>query len=270
MICEICGKEFFEDWRKDRKLRKNSVPRFCSRSCSNKRKHSKSTKEKIKKGVYSYLKENGLDREKKHCKKCGKLLNRDNKTGYCKEHYRDSFYYRSKLSQSLRKSPFSGGYRERSGRGKSGYYKGYYSASTWELAYIIYLLDNDISFNRNNNKYEYFDKKGNKKKYIPDFVLEDGTIVEIKGPQDKNWEEKLKYFPYKEKLVVLTKEDIYPIIQEIKNRYDVNHLEYLYEDIENKKCEVCDSILSKRNKTGYCKKHVLEYVNNYYIKQRNN
>ena len=48
MICEKCGKEFFEDWRKDRKfIRKQPIPRFCSRKCSNTRVHSEECKEKI-------------------------------------------------------------------------------------------------------------------------------------------------------------------------------------------------------------------------------
>lgn len=33
MLCTTCGKEFFEDWRKDPKSRKNP-PMYCSRSCS--------------------------------------------------------------------------------------------------------------------------------------------------------------------------------------------------------------------------------------------
>lgn len=38
MVCETCGKEFFGDWRKDKKMRK-SEPRFCSRRCSNANNH---------------------------------------------------------------------------------------------------------------------------------------------------------------------------------------------------------------------------------------
>jgi len=35
-ICKCCGKEFTDDYRKSRKLRKKT-PQFCSRSCANKR-----------------------------------------------------------------------------------------------------------------------------------------------------------------------------------------------------------------------------------------
>lgn len=48
MICEKCGKEFFEDWRKSRKARKKPC-RFCSINCSNSRNISEEEKEKISK-----------------------------------------------------------------------------------------------------------------------------------------------------------------------------------------------------------------------------
>ena len=51
MICEKCGKEFFEDWREVSSKRKNPIPRFCCRKCSNSRKVSSETKEKISSSV---------------------------------------------------------------------------------------------------------------------------------------------------------------------------------------------------------------------------
>lgn len=47
MICEKCGKEFSEDWRKYPK----GKARFCSIKCSNSRIHTKETKEKISKSL---------------------------------------------------------------------------------------------------------------------------------------------------------------------------------------------------------------------------
>lgn len=52
MICEKCGKEFFEDWRKDPR----GKARFCSKFCANSREHSKETKDKISKGVLKSIK----------------------------------------------------------------------------------------------------------------------------------------------------------------------------------------------------------------------
>lgn len=53
MICKSCGKEFFEDWRKDSKIRKTPC-RFCCIECSHSRSLSKETKEKISKSLLKY------------------------------------------------------------------------------------------------------------------------------------------------------------------------------------------------------------------------
>ena len=41
-----------------------------------------------------------------------------------------------------------GGYRPGSGRAKTGYYKGIYCGSTYELAWVIYQIDNNKDFSR--------------------------------------------------------------------------------------------------------------------------
>lgn len=82
MICEECGKEFFEDWRKDKRARKTPC-RFCSRSCSNTQHHSNETKEKIKESLNNTFILSGISREKKFCKTCGKEVSHNNKSGYC-------------------------------------------------------------------------------------------------------------------------------------------------------------------------------------------
>ena len=48
------------------------------------------------------------------------------------------------------------------------------------MAFIIYGLEHDIKFERCNLTYEY-DYKGETHKYHPDFILEDGSLIEIKG-----------------------------------------------------------------------------------------
>lgn len=71
----------------------------------------------------------------------------------------------------------AGGYREGSGRSKSGYYAGMYLGSTYELCWAIYNLDHNIPFTRFPNKLT-----SNGITYFPDFLLGDGvTIVECKG-----------------------------------------------------------------------------------------
>jgi hypothetical protein len=48
----------------------------------------------------------------------------------------------------------AGGYRIGSGRSKSGYYKGIYCGSTYELCWAIHALDHNIKFSRFDKKLE--------------------------------------------------------------------------------------------------------------------
>lgn len=67
----------------------------------------------------------------------------------------------------------------KTGRGKKGRYKGFFCASTYELAYLIYCLDHGIDIQRNTQGFEY-EFKGQKHLYYPDFIV-NGTYIEIKG-----------------------------------------------------------------------------------------
>ena len=71
----------------------------------------------------------------------------------------------------------AGGVREGSGRAKTGYYKGIYCGSTYELCWVVYALDHNIGFSRFPDTLKH-----NGVTYIPDFLLADGvTIIELKG-----------------------------------------------------------------------------------------
>lgn len=95
MICEKCGKEFFEDWRSD----KRRPLRFCSRKCSNSRVFTEEAKQKKKEKSllfsYGYVpKDEERTKKRKErvhkqkivgtCKICGKEITKL-KTGFCKE-----------------------------------------------------------------------------------------------------------------------------------------------------------------------------------------
>lgn len=70
-ICERCGKEFFGDWRKDRKSRKQPI-RFCSISCSKAHTPSQEHREKTRESVKKFC-ENAIH----HCKYCGRACKDD-------------------------------------------------------------------------------------------------------------------------------------------------------------------------------------------------
>ena len=65
------------------------------------------------------------------------------------------------------------------GRGKKGWYKGFFCSSTYELAFLIYCIDHNIPVQKCNYVYDYTYKAKNHK-YYPDFII-NNTIVEIKG-----------------------------------------------------------------------------------------
>lgn len=100
-----------------------------------------------------------------------------------------------------------GGLRQGSGRGKKGWYRGYFCDSSWELAWVIYSLDHGIKFERNRESFGY-SYRGKNKKFYPDFLLEDGMLVEIKGYETDEYRAKLKCFPRDRKIITLYKKDM--------------------------------------------------------------
>ena len=76
-----------------------------------------------------------------------------------------------------------GGYHKNGGKGKRGRYRGFWCDSSWELAYVIWNLEHNVKFSRNTKGFPYvFENEVHQ--YHPDFLLEDGTYVEIKGWYD--------------------------------------------------------------------------------------
>lgn len=122
---------------------------------------------------------------------------------------------KKKTSETCKKNGLSGGYRKGSGRGKKGTYKGYYCDSSWELAYVIYNLDHNISFIRNEQLFPY-EFEGKQHKYKPDFI-EGDTYVEIKGYFTEQVRAKEKAFPFK--LKYLDKNTIRPYLEYAERVY---------------------------------------------------
>jgi hypothetical protein len=120
----------------------------------------------------------------------------------------------------------SGGIKKGSSRGKCGWYKGYWCDSSYELAWIIYQLEHNVKFERNLIGFDYI-YDGQTRKYYPDFILTNGTYIEIKNYHSELTEAKLKYFPHKIK--ILYKEDMKKeILPYVIGFYGKNFIE-LYE-----------------------------------------
>jgi len=126
----------------------------------------------------------------------------------------------------LAKSRNFGGYNKNSIKNhKSGMYKGYWCDSSWELAYVIYNLENDIQFKRNTKKFPYY-YKNKIKNFIPDFILNDGSYVEIKGYVGPEAKAKIKHF--KNKIKLLDNDNIQKYINYCIDIYGKNFIK-LYE-----------------------------------------
>lgn len=130
---------------------------------------------------------------------------------------------KQKISNTMKNNHKSGGYRMNSGRGKKGWYKGIFCDSSWELAFVIWNIENNKSIERCKEKREYI-FKGEKHIYIPDFIVEN-EVVEIKGYSSKQWEEKIKQNP---DIKVLYKNDIKPYLDYVISKYGKNFIS-LYE-----------------------------------------
>lgn len=137
-----------------------------------------------------------------------------------------SWLGRKHTDEQKQKIALKGGYREGSGRGKSGWYKGYYCDSSWELAFVIYNLEHDIKFERNKKQFAYI-FEGKRHNYIPDWIV-NNEYVEIKGYWTEQWQAKLEQFPKEETLIVLTKIEMQHYIDYVIEKYGKDYIN-LYE-----------------------------------------
>lgn len=142
----------------------------------------------------------------------------------------------------------SGGYRKESGRSKAGWYKGYWCDSSWELAWVIYNIEHKINFQRNKEGFEY-EYQGKKYNYYPDFILEDGSFIEIKGFEREKDKWKWKYF--KNKLNILLKDDIVMFLKYVVEKYGKNFIELYDGNPHNEllgNCKFCNEPCKLKNK----------------------
>lgn len=152
----------------------------------------------------------------------------------------------------------SGGYRKGSGIGKSGWYKGVWCDSSYELVWVIYQFEHNISFERNRQAF-YYEWKGAIKKYIPDFVS-NGQIIEIKGYVDGQVKAKLQSI---QNLKILFKEDLNVEFEYVESKYGKDFIK-LYEGNPYKQltreCKLCGKPCKQKN--IYCSRKCAGAGNN--------
>lgn len=214
---------------------------FCSRTCANSR--GPRTEEFKRKVSQKLLGRKGFNKNK------GKfLVERINKKcPQCQKDFLTTLSENRKYCSNACWKEKSGGYRPGSGRAKSGYYKGIYCGSTYELAWLIYRIDHKLPFERFQGVLEHEGIK-----YIPDFIV-GNTIIEIKGYEstesvDKksNVATKLGY-----NILVLRKENLAVEFDWAEKNYQYKELYELYDGYKPKYtlyCSSCNSSFARNSK----------------------
>jgi len=131
---------------------------------------------------------------------------------------------RAKLS-AIAKQRGLGGYERGSGRGRKGWYLGHWCDSTYELAFVVWALDHEIPFVRNIELFPY-KYEGRVLHWMPDFLLADGTYIEIKGYVTDQARAKFEYFH--PPLTIFTRTELDRMFDYVHQRYGRNVLA-LYE-----------------------------------------
>jgi len=156
---------------------------------------------------------------------------------------------KEKISSTMKNNKKSGGIRKGSGVGKKGRYSGYWCDSSYELVWVIYNIEHDIKFERNNKKFPY-QYKNETHHYIPDFICND-VFIEIKGYIDEKMEYKIDNFPHELKILMLN--DLKIEMNYVVSKYGKNFIELYDERNFNLKYCKCGNVLCKTNKFGVCK-----------------
>lgn len=248
--CFNCGKEIYVTKSEMKKSKRH----FCSVKCAHKciqhgHKLNDETKEKIRQGLIKYNFENESKRNdgkiKKTCPVCEKHFFVPVSLG--KRIYCSKKCYLIDKKCLFRKNG-NGGKRHGSGRGKKGWYKGYYCDSSWELAYVIYNLEHEIEFKRNKQGFEYW-YLGKKHKFYPDFILKDGTYVEIKGAMTE--QNKVKISSFCGSLTVLDNHGIKAYLDYVESKYGKDFINFYENNPYNEKTNQC-VICGEPCKNIYC------------------
>jgi hypothetical protein len=213
---------------------------FCNRDISNKgslKAHEMACKQNPEKIIHNRSSDSGRKKGKEYFVwNKGKTKDTDNRllekgksfskkyaAGEIQHHYTPHTESTKQRLSSVAKERKLGGYIQGSGRGKKGWYKGFFCDSSWELAYVVYCLEHSIDIKRNTKKRQYT-WQGEVKNYIPDFIVK-GTITEIKGYKTKQWVAKLEANP---DVTVLYEKDLEPIFAYVISKYGKDFIS-LYE-----------------------------------------
>lgn len=134
------------------------------------------------------------------------------------------------------------------------FYDNVYFKSSWELAYYIWLQDNNIKFEFQPTEHlHYIDEEGKERTYMPDFLMLEGhQFVEIKGDQFIGedgvlidpWDKLKRQAKYdcmvKNNVKILSKEEITPYIDYCSKKFNSVDWKNMFrvEEMEEKDDEI--------------------------------
>ncbi len=225
-ICPKCSTPFVVT-ATESEIRRNKVKNYCSRACGNSRVCNEDTKQKIRETLMTGGKRyQPTKRGRKRTPKEG-VKNYNFICQLCGEVGTEKRYTKNRKYHKECWLGVSGGVKPGSSRGKSGWYKGYWCDSSYELAFIYYCLSNEIEVTRNKKGflYEYQNKE---RLYYPDFITSEGYI-EIKNYHSELTDAKIAQFPHP--IVIYYKEDMYIFLDFIHIMEGKDFIK-LYENIE--------------------------------------
>lgn len=196
-ICPSCGRQL-------RNKRSVYCSSKCSRACQERKPHTEESKKKISDSLLGRLspkKGTGWVPQEKVCPICDKFFMPPKpRSIYCCLSCSSIGKSRELKKTGVTKA---GGYREGSGRSKSGWYKGIFCGSTYELIFVVWFLEKGIPINRCQSVLEY-EFNGKTHKYHPDFEI-NGLLYEVKGYWTKQSEAKRNQHP---EVIIVDKYDI--------------------------------------------------------------
>lgn len=215
-ICLKCG------------MTHEKLGKFCSRSCANSRERSNELRQKISKSLKGRIPSHS-NKGKYRTERVEKICPE------CKNTFITPVNSTKKYCCAVCSKKNLGGYREGSGRAKTGYYKGIYCGSTYELCWLIYQLDHNLNVARFDNSLE-----SNGIKYIPDFI-QNGKIVEIKGYESQESVDKKTKVANDNgyEVIVLRKNDLTQCFNWVREKYKSNKFYDLYDNYKSKFKYVC-------------------------------
>ena len=157
----------------------------------------------------------------KYCAFCGNPIDFDNRyRKYCSDECFKNF-------MSIdRKQKFKDGkitYSNVRNKYKYGTYKGISCDSSYELALVIYLIDNKIQFERNRTISFPYEYNGSTHNFFPDFIVRN-TYVELKNRHSEETEAKCRCIPDNISFKILYGKDLKPVFDYVISKYGKDYI----------------------------------------------